>query len=209
MLLGLLPVAGRAQTPILINFDVDAEGNPLDAPLLFSQANPLRDTYASLGVLFEGPSANDGGAILQAEEFARSGSNVLAFNDNSTLANGGRARDPEIILFDQDVSEVSIFASGSLFDTRFFMTAFNAAGDVITDTEAFSDDGAYVALSLAGTGIRRIELAHEYTTAPPTPFYVYDDLTFRPSVVIPGPGSLLVAAFGWSLIGLACRRRRS
>jgi hypothetical protein len=206
IIFSLLLTAGQAQAQVFINFDTDAFGNPISAPPLFSGANPLRDTYAALGVHFEGPSANDGGAILDVAEGARSGSNALAFNMDATLANGGRARDPEGIVFDQDISEVSIFASGGLFDTTFILTAFNAAGDVLSDTEVFSNDGAYVQLSLAGTGIRRVELAHEYAVTPPQQFFVYDDLTFRPAAV-PAPGSLLVATLGLSMTGLACRRR--
>lgn len=207
VLVGMLCLAAMASAQTSINFDLDASGSPLSAPQLFSQANPLRDTYSAFGVHFEGPSVNDGGAILKLATGTHSGSNALAFNSNATLANGACARDPERIFFDQDITEFSIFASGSRFDTTFFVTAFNAAGDIISDTEGFSDNGAYVQLNLTGTGIRRIELSHEYAVSPAQPFFMYDDMRFTQAGVVPGPGALWVAGAGFGLTGLKCLRR--
>ena len=58
----------------------------LAGPCAFNQTVALSNQYAGLGVIFAGPSGNDGGAVLdQCGNFginARSGTNFLAFNQS-------------------------------------------------------------------------------------------------------------------------------
>ncbi len=64
---------------------------------------PLKDRYASLGVHFAGPAANDGGTVLDVSTFAVTGQsapNALAFNTSANYsadAGGGVPRGPETI----------------------------------------------------------------------------------------------------------------
>ena len=190
---------------VLINFDVDANGNPLTAPTSFSASQPLRNEYASLGVTFSGPGPLDGGAILnQGGNFgvpARSTPNFLAFNRASALQNGGVPRDPETLTFSAPVSSVSIFASGGGQSTVFRMEAFTAGGIGVGSSTGNSPIGGYVQLSIPNPTqpIGRVTLTEVGGDAA----FVYDDLEFT---VIPEPatiGAALVTA-----CGLLRRRRR-
>ena len=72
----------------------------------------LTHQYAGKGVIFEGPGANDGGAILnQCANLGItgiSGTNCVAFDPGSTLADGGLARGPQSLLFPIQVSSVQV-----------------------------------------------------------------------------------------------------
>lgn len=91
-----------------------------------------------MGVVFEGPAPLDGGGILnQGGNFgvnARSGTDFLAFNRNSLFSDGGTPRDPENLLFDSFVNEVSIWASGGNQSTSFMMEGFRNGQLIEVDT---------------------------------------------------------------------------
>jgi hypothetical protein len=187
---------------VSINFDTDAAGNPLVVTGSFASNDPLTTLYTPLGVTFSGPSALDGGAILnQSGNFgvnARSTPNFLAFNRNSSMQNGGVPRDPETLTFSPPVSDASIYASGGGAATSFRMEAFDAGGSSLGFNTGASAIGAYVQLSVASaTPIARVVL----TEIGGDPHFVYDDLNFTP---IPEPGSLSALALGLSLL----RRKR-
>jgi hypothetical protein len=191
LMVGLLPARASAQT--LINFDVDSNGNPVNAPSNFSSTTRLTTLYSSLGVIFSGPGGNDGGAILnQSSNFgvsALSTPNFLAFNHDSFLNDGGIPRGPETATFSFDVSTVSIFASGGGNASTFQLQAFDIGNNLIgTDTQS-SGAGAFVQLSLGVAGIRSIVLTQ--TNGDNT--YVYDDLFFV-GAAVPEPTT-------WALIG--------
>src|SRR5262245_9362983 len=88
-----------ARADVLINFDVDAFGNPVNAPGLFLDTTHLTELYSPLGVHFSGPGGNDGGAILnQSGNFgvpALSTPNFLAFNSGARMQDGGIPIGPE------------------------------------------------------------------------------------------------------------------
>jgi hypothetical protein len=192
---------------VVINFDVDASGNPLLAPNGFAEQNPLRNEYASLGVTFSGPSALDGGAILdQFGNFgvnARSGRNFLAFNGESltTLLNGGVPRDPETLTFSTPLSSISIWASGGAAPNTFRMDAFSSGGALVGSSTQSSTVGAYAQLSIANPSqpISRVVL----TGIGGDPHFVYDDLEFT---FVPEPAGVPVGAF--VLAGMLRRRRQ-
>ncbi len=177
--------------------DFDGTG----APNIFLETTALRDLYAGLGVNFDGPGPLDGGAILnEGGNFgvdAFSGTDFLAFNRNSMLADGGIPRDPEEILFDDLQASVSIYAAGGDGVGTFRMDAYDQLNQLVdTDTVGGAQDWVQLLVSHPG-GIARVVL----TEISGKIHFVYDDLEF---FVVPGPGALLVFA----LAGLRTRRRR-
>src|SRR5688572_25562090 len=118
-----------------INFDTDANGNPLSVPSGFASTTRLTELYASLGVHFAGPGGNDGGAILHQDGnfglAARSGTNFLAFNRTAPMADGGIPTDPETITFDNPMSVVSIYAAGGHTTDSFLMEAYDASNVLV------------------------------------------------------------------------------
>lgn len=110
----------NAQAANLINFDAAA------APNLFISTTSL----LSVGtVQFNGSSTAtlDGGAILdQSSNFAVTGQsapNFLAFNCETTMADGGIPRLPEVVRFASEVSQVSL-KIGSGLDVGSKVTLF-------------------------------------------------------------------------------------
>src|SRR5688572_1474487 len=178
----ILALTAGTSSAVIINFDVDANGNPLSAPNGFAQQNPLRNEYASLGVTFSGPSALDGGAILdQFGNFgvnARSGRNFLAFHRESltTMLNGGVPRDPETLTFSTPLSSISIWASGGAEPNTFQMDAFSSGGVLVGTSTQSSTVGAYAQLNITSPSqpISRVVL----TGIGADPHFVYDDLDF-------------------------------
>jgi len=195
-------VAASTAEAAFINFDEDANGNPIVAPTNFSSTTALTTLYTSLGVTFSGPGGNDGGAILDvASNFgvpARSGRNFLAFNRGALLNDGGIPTDPESILFSTLVSEVSIWASGGGSGGTFTLTAFDASNtQVAIDIEVVASSTYGELLVSYAPGIQRVVLTSLDNT------FVYDDLSFTP---VPEPGSL--ALLGIGALGVASRLRR-
>jgi len=196
--------AARANA-VVINFDVDANGNPITAPTGFLSQQPLRNEYASLGVSFSGPSSTDGGAILeQGANFgvpARSFPNFLAFNRAATMANGGLARDPETLTFSGPVGSVSIWASGGSSSTAFRMEAFTSGGIGVGSSTVNSPSGGYAQLIINNPTqpIGRVTL----TEVGGDDSFVYDDLEFA---IIPEPASAGIL-LGASVLALRRRRR--
>lgn len=199
--LGLSGATASTARAVTINFDTDAAGNPLTAPSLFADADPLTTLYASLGVVFAGPAPGDGGAILdESSSFgvtARSGSNFLAFNREATMQNGGTPTGPETLTFSTPVSSVSIYGAGGSNVDTFTMTAFDNLGVVIDTDTVSSQQFAQIEVSAGGPGISSVVL-----TENGDPFFVYDDLSF---IFVPEPASGLVFT---AACGLLVGRRR-
>jgi hypothetical protein len=189
---------GTAQAATVVNFDTDANGNPISAPSGFVATSPLADLYASQGVRFRGLNSATGGAILdQGGNFgvnARSGTNFLAFN-RSTYAT-----DPESIIFDTLLTSLSIFA-GSRYNDSFTLTAFDINDVQIGVSSVLVNAGTYEELSFSSLlgNIKRVSLS-----ANSAPDFVFDDLAFEPATPIPTP-ALLPGLIG---MGIAILRRR-
>jgi hypothetical protein len=192
-----LCAVGVAQADITINFDMDANGQPIAAPAAFDSASQLRNLYAPLGVHFSGPTSTQGGAILNDSTFAlpaRSRFNLLALTGIEASEFSG----PETISFDMPVFLVSIYASGIGHPYTFTMDAFDAGGGLV-GTNSVTTAG-FSQLSVASaSGIRSVRLS-----APSAGIntYVYDDLF---ASTVPAPASIVLLTGGGVFL---LRRRR-
>ena len=82
-------------------------------PCYFLYTVPLTKTwYKSYGIQVKGPSSPDGAAVLdecgQWSITGYTGPNILAFNCQATMANGGRPIGPETLLFTPPVDAVQL-----------------------------------------------------------------------------------------------------
>ena len=184
----------------LINFDIDASGNPINAPSGFLDSTALTNLYAPLGVNFSGPVQLSGGSILdQLGNFgvsALSGSNFLAFNRDVFLSDGGLPTDPETISFTDLIRDFSIFASGGFESNTFQLQAFDI-NNLLLGTDAITTAvGEWGQLSFSSSldNISRVIL----TGIGGDNAFVYDNLSFTPaSKSVPESGSVLgLLAFG-------------
>ncbi len=161
-----------------INFDLDVDGNPIQAPPAFTFTNPLREIYSALGVHFRGPSQQGGGAILdQNSNFgvnAHSGRNFLAFNPSTHLANGGIPADPETIQFDRPMVDVSIYVAGGYAVGYFGMDAFDSQGNLVATNTVTTQDWSPLRVFYSG-GIDHVVLN---IIREPDQVGVFDDLSF-------------------------------
>ncbi len=184
----------------LINFDTDANGNPINAPSIFIDSTALTNLYAPLGVNFSGPAQLSGGSILnQSSNFgvsALSGSNFLAFNRGSILSDGGLPTDPETISFTDLIGDFSIFASGGSNSNTFQLQAFDINNLLLGTATITTAVGEWGQLSFSSSlgNISRVLL----TGIGANNTFVYDNLSFTPaSKSVPEPGSVLgLLAFG-------------
>ena len=90
------------------------------SPCFFINTVPLSKTwYKPYGIQFKGPSAIDGGAVLDEcngwDVTGYTGPNILAFNCGATMANGGKPIGPETLIFNPTVDAVQ-FSVGSAAD---------------------------------------------------------------------------------------------
>ena len=153
-----------------INFDDQPE------PTGFSSTTRLTDRYQNLGVIFEGPGGNDGGAILdEGSNFGVTGQsspNFLAFNTNSSMNDGGVPQGPETIHFNTPMSEVQINAgSGFFVGETLTMEAFDASSALV-DSDIISLAAAMQPVNVSGQGIVRVVISSTATA------FVLDDLTW-------------------------------
>jgi len=172
----LVILAGAGVTSGAFATLIDFEGT--GAPTSFMDTLALRDTYAGIGVHFDGPAPQNGGAILnEGGNFgvdAFSGTDFLAFNDNLTLMDGGTPTDPQEILFDGLQASVSIYAAGGYGSgATFRMDAYDQSNQLVDSITVGGQ--AWVLLVVADPGgIARVMLT-EITNKNA---FVYDDLEF-------------------------------
>lgn len=202
----LIALGAVSTKAAVINFDTDANGDPIDAPPFFVDATQLIDLYAPLGVRFSGPSGNNGGAILNQDgNFgvdARSGENFLAFNREIQLGDGVFT-DPETISFDTPLTRVSIFASGGFDRSTFQLDAFDINNLLVGSSVITAPPGTYRRLSVSSTSgdISQVIL----TETGVDDAFVYDDLSFTP---VPEPSSVLSTLAGAFGTGWMLKRRQ-
>lgn len=156
----------------VINFDDQY------APCMFADTTALRDAYRSLGVLFEGPGARDGGAIVDecgnfyVYDYSRPA--FLAFNLSGAMADGGFPRGPEVISFLRPVTQVQINV-GHDQGGQVTLEAFSPAGELVA-SDSLRATNALQTLTVAAERIARVRVSFTGTVL------VADDLAFvRPS----------------------------
>jgi hypothetical protein len=160
----------RSVSSKFIDFDDQEE------PCGFASTTRLTDRYAALGVIFEGPGGNDGGAILdECGNFSVSGQsspNFLAFNSNSQLEDGGVPRGPETIWFQTAVSEVQINAgSNSGAGQSITMEAFDAGSNLVASATITLASNLQP-IKVSAERIVRVVISTDATV------FVLDDLTW-------------------------------
>ena len=174
------------------------------APEFFIDTTPLRNEYAAQGVVFSGPSALTGGAILN--RFANfgiqplSGDNFLAFNNDAgaTYANGAKPIGSETLTFSTTMQSVSIYAGSRYFATA-KLEVFDASWQSLGSFSTTQSVGNWVHLSMAVGGIRYAQISSNVAD------YVFDDLEFV-AAPVPEPATVLLAM---GALGAAARRRRA
>ncbi len=129
------PEDGPIADDEFINFD------DMTAPGLFNDQVPLTNEYAAQGVIFQGLGEvlNESGGF-GISNF--SSPNFLAFNT------GVGANPPETMLFNPEISDISILAGHSSSGT-ITMTAYNAGGGVLGST-TITGTSALQTMSLSG-----------------------------------------------------------
>jgi hypothetical protein len=156
---------------VAISFDEDEE------PCLFYQTTALRNKYSSLGVVFSGPAALDGGGILnECGEFYVSGQsspNFLAFNVGANFSDGGVPRGPETMSFSPTISHLQLNV-GCPYAGTIRLFAFRGATQV--DFDSVVGLSALQTLSVSGSGIDRVEIT--FTGTEFGSWLVVDDLAF-------------------------------
>jgi hypothetical protein len=136
-----LPAGGRAQVSpgsVAINFDdTTVTGS-------FSSSRPLRGEYEDRGVTFAGPTANNGGAIIDySGNFNVTGfstPNFFAFNTGASFSIGGVPAGPETLSFSPPVRAIRMMA-GAVNAGTITLQALNVngsflAGDTVTGQSA-------------------------------------------------------------------------
>jgi len=162
--------------PVTIDFD------DVWAPCAFADTHRLTDRYATLGVTFEGPDANDGGAILNEcggfSVIGHSKPNFLAFNAGAELKDGGLPVGPEILTFSPAVSDVVISAaqgSGALGELS--LEAFDAQERQV-DAATITLTSQLTPVSVSAPGIVRIVISSTASV------FVLDDLSFSQGAIV-------------------------
>ena len=172
--------------------------NP-SAPEGFSQTSALTTEYSAQGVIFSGPSAGQGGAILQdvsfpTTSFYGAGNSFLAFNSGAGYPIG-----PETLTFDAPHGNVSIEVSGQVASEQVTMNAYDSLDSLLASTTVTADT-SWTLLAVSGADISKVVISQ---TGPVTTF---NELSFDAAVPTPEPGTLALAGLG--LAGIAALRRK-
>ena len=200
----LAPISARSQTvatpqPIVIDFDYDPSGNPINAPGNFDAvANPALSTlYTALGVTFSGSAgAGSGGAIVNHDQGGfsvptRSGANFLAFVSN--VFPNGYATGPETITFNRPVSAVTLYAI-SPGTSQFTIRAYSAANLLLASSSVYApeyydanfnfDYYPLTVQSPLGLPISYVTVQQQSLNPPDNRIYEFDDLSFTPALSV-------------------------
>ena len=173
------PTAGGETVPVVqmsAGAYVEIGFDDVTAPCLFSQTTRLTNRYASLGVIFEGPGGNDGGAIVNEcggwGVSGQSSPNFLGFNPGASLMDppGGTPQGPETLYFNPPVSSLSCLVGSGAGDVT--IDAYNAGGTLL-DSTTLTTSATMTPIGVYASGITRAVISH-------TSWFVLDDLRFTP-----------------------------
>lgn len=164
------PLSGTTVTSD-INFD-DA-----GAPCLFIETTALRNAYQAVGVVFSGPGALNGGAILnQCGGFGVSGyspPNFVAFNSFAMMSDGGIPNGPQRMSFSSDVSSVRVGVAS--YGGTATLTAYSASLQWLASV-SLPVGSTLQFLQVNAPGIRYVDLS---VPDSPSGVWVFDDLSFE------------------------------
>ena len=172
----------------VIDFDGDSK------PCGFISIMALTEQFASLGVHFAGPSASDGGGVIdECSGFGVTGHsspNFLGFNISSGgFSGGGNPVGPETISFDFPVTHfqanVGQGSSGTIT-----LEAYDSEAKLV-DSDSIGGSSALATVVLQGTDIRSVVIT--FTGS----LMVLDDLAFlggSPPVPVPALSPLVLLA---------------
>ncbi len=151
------------------------------ASCAFASVNPLRNRYAA--ARFRGPSAIDGGAVLDnCSNFGvapHTGSRFLAFNSSAAMSNGGTPRGPEKIVFTTRQRSVSLWVSQGGFGvgSATFKMVGRRGSTVVRTATVTTTTSDWVKLQVASArGLTSVAVS---TPNEPDGLWVADDLTMR------------------------------
>lgn len=137
--------------------DIEIDFDEVSAPCGFATTSALRERYADLGVHFEGPEGNDGGAILnECAGFGITGHSspcLLGFNSSAELAGGALARGPETVRFDETIVFFAASFGTGLSGTA-TLTAYSGENEV--DEISAPVGEAIVRLQVMGKNITHV-----------------------------------------------------
>lgn len=186
--------------PTVINFDVDAMGNPIAAN------TPITTQYAAWGVTFLGVENGQPVNVNAAPDPdlvpAPSSPNVMTNCANAlSFCNGNRA-DLVQISFASPVSNISLMLD-SLGGQSVTFNLYDALNNLLETQTVTSGNSSYVPVNFASSGVSRIDgLQPDDGWA-----WAFDNLTFNGSAV-PEPSTWAMMLLGFGGIGLTMRRRQ-
>lgn len=139
---------------IAIDFDDDSP------PCEFESTTALRNQYSDLGIHFDGPGINDGGAILDdCVDFGVTGHsppNFLAFSTTAELPGANDPQGPETVTFDYPIVffEASFGSDASGIVT---LTAYKNEIDIVDQISSSVGDGpGIIRLAVMGKNITKV-----------------------------------------------------